>query len=290
MNIVYDKTNNAHIKKVYDRIVAVDDTFKDDVSFIEFKKHLQSQPVGGAFIKGTNIIIFNISTDNLNNSQAAILNSYVHENVHRIVEKLGIDNNILEDILEEGLRLLPNTTNAYIDGYQSRPKYEQGEETLAYSIGNRMSHSQIGMRLFRMIEGYITFEELNATQKKLLPLRDSYIEKILNELQNEYKARKEGADSNTESANRGGVYGEDKGEAEKVYDRHWRGYSETNGYTRRGVLDEARFSLPEMPFFEDGGDVVVFDDIVEEPIPLKISAGFSRATNHYNIGSPLLCE
>ena len=290
VNIVYDKTNNAHIKKVYDRIVAVDDTFKDDVSFIEFKKHLQSQPVGGAFIKGTNIIIFNISTDNLNNSQADILNSYVHENVHRIIEKLGIDNNTLEDILEEGLRLLPARTNSYIDDYQSRPKYEQGEETLAYSIGNRMSHSQIGMRLLRMIEGYITFEELNATQKKLLPLRDSYIEKILNELQNEYKARKEGADSTPESANRGGVNGEGKGEAKQVYDRRWRGYSATNGYTRRGVLDEERFSLPDMPFFEDGGDVVVFDDIAEVPIPLKISAGFSRATNHYNIGSPLLCE
>ena len=55
--------------------------------------------------------------------------------------------------------------------------------------------------------------------------------------------------------------------------------------TRGGVLGEARFSIPDMPFFEDGGDVVVFDDIAEEPIPLKISAGFSRAINHYNIGS-----
>lgn len=41
----------------------------------------------------------------------------------------------------------------------------------------------------------------------------------------------------------------------------------------------------DIPFFEDGGDVVVFDDIAEEPIPLKISAGISRAKNHYNIDS-----
>ena len=259
VNIVYDKTNNAHVKKVYDRIVATSDSFKDDISYLEFKELMQSQPVGGTFIKGTNIILFNISTDNLNNNQAAILNSYVHENVHRIVEKLGIDNNILEDILEEGLRLSPNTTNAYIDGYQSRPKFEQGEETLAYSIGNRMSNPQIGMRLLRVIEGYITFEELNATQKILLPLRDSYIEKILNELQNEYKAKREGTDSNTDSANRDGVNGEGKGKDEQVYDRPWRGYSETNGYTRGGVLDDTRYSLMDMPFFEDGGDVVVFD-------------------------------
>ena len=242
-NIVYDKTNNAHIKRAYDRIVAANGTFKNDVSFIEFKEYLQSQPVEGAFIKGTNIIVYDISTDNRNNSQVDILNSYVHENVHRIIEKLGIDSKTLEDILDEGLSLLPNITNAYIDGYQSCPKFEQGEETLAYSIGDRMSPPKIGMRLLRVIEGYITFEEFNATQKKLLPLRDSYIEKILNELQNEYKARREGADYNAESANRGGVNGEDKGEAKKVYDRRWRGYSETKGYTRRSVLDEERAEI-----------------------------------------------
>lgn len=264
VNIVYDKANNAHVKKVYDRIVAANSSFKDDISYLEFKEYLQSQPVGATFIQGTNIIIFNISTDKLNNAPADILNGYVHENVHRIIEKLGIDNKTLEDILEEGLRLLPNTTNAYIDGYQSRPKFEQGEETLAYSIGNRMSNPQIGMRLLRMIEGYITFEELNATQKILLPLRDSYIEKILNELQNEYKAREEGADSNSESTDRNGVNGEDKGKATQVYDRRWRGYSETNGYTRGGVLDETRYSLPDMPFFEDNGDIVAFEAMTPE--------------------------
>lgn len=102
-----------------------------------------------------------------------------------------------------------------------------------------------------MIEGYITFEELNATQKILLPLRDSYIEKILNELQNEYKAREEGADSNSEPTDRNGVNGEDKGKDKQVHDRPWRGYSETNGYPRRGVLDETRYSLNDMPFFNE---------------------------------------
>jgi hypothetical protein len=216
-------------------------------------------------------VAYNISADSVNNSQVEILNIYLHENVHRIIEKIGVSKNTLESILDEGLSLLPKRTKGYISNYWDAPKYEQGEETLAYSIGNRIADKKIGPRLLRLIEGYIIFEEFYATQQVSLRLRDSYIETILNEFKNEYEAREPKQDEsiNSESSNRGRTDAGNKGKATQVYDRRWRGYIDGRAETRvergqGGLLDNTRYSLPDMPFFEDNGDVVSFEAMTPE--------------------------
>jgi hypothetical protein len=142
---------------------------------------------------------------------------------------------------------------------------------LAYSIGNRIADKKIGPRLLRLIEGYIIFEEFYATQQVSLPLRDSYIETILNEFKNEYEAREPKQDEsiNSESSNRGRTDAGNKGKATQVYDRRWRGYIDGRAETRvergqGGLLDNTRYSLPDMPFFEDNGDVVSFEAMTPE--------------------------
>ena len=189
---------------------------------------------------------------------ANTLRAYIHENVHRIIEKLGVDEKTLEDILAEGLSLKPNITQSYIADYLNDPKHEQGEETLAYAIGDRILYSKDREKLLNAIEGNIAAKELFENQKISVPLRDSYIEKIVNELHNEYKSRREGEDST-------GADSTNRGEINKVDNQGlWREYSEagpSGDIGRRGrVLAPTRYSLQsgDMPFFNDNGDIITF--------------------------------
>ena len=104
-------------------------------------------------------------------------------------------------------------------------------------------------------------EELFANQNISVPLRDSYVEIIVNELQNEYRSRKEGEDSTgANSAKR---------EVAKVSNnRLWRKRFNGSAYTgverrgRDGVLTPTRYSLQsgDIPFFNDNGDIITFDN------------------------------
>lgn len=271
-NIVYDKSNNSHVKKVYDKLKPYLKGFKEE-DYSVFVESIRNRENQASYIVGSNIIIYEINNETSFMDTVNTLSAYIHENIHRIIEKLGVDEKTLEDILEEGLLLKPDITQSYIADYLNDPKHEQGEETLAYAIGNRIKFSKDREKLLNAIEGKITAKELFGNKNISVPLRDSYIETIVNELHNEYESRKEGEYST-------GADSTNRGEVDKVDNQGlWRGYfgeePERRGGGERRLLTPTRYSVrkDDMPFFYDeGGDVIIFDDLEDAPAEYISSA------------------
>ena len=270
---VLDSSNEQQMRTAYRKYVASRQANgKASVgSYEEFKKEISDAM--GAFFYSTNMVVINIDAQDLINVNSEYLGAVLHENAHKIIEGMGVDEKVLEAIYEEAQKLADKQSTRIDNLYGDRGIAERGEEIITFALQTRASFASQKDMLMQFFEGKVSENDILKSFNISLPLRDRILKDILIDLRDGYNNKH----NNEYAYNNGGAKEEASGN--RLRSEHLR------PSTRGGVLGEARFSIPDMPFFEDGGDVVVFDDIAEEPIPLKISAGFSRAINHYNIGS-----
>ncbi len=123
------------------------------------------------------------------------------------------------------------------------------EEIITFGLQTRASFASQKDMLMQFFEGEVSEDDILKSFNKELPLRDKILKDILIALRDGYNNKH----NNEYAYNNGGeTFAGDTNK--RLGSEHLR------PSTRGGVLDDTRFSLPDMPFFEDNGDIVSFDE------------------------------
>ena len=255
---VLDSDNEQQMRRVYEKYATARPANGDVIPYEEFKAELGDSI--GEYLHDTNMVVVNINSLDSVNANSEYLGVVIHENAHKIIEGMGVSEKMLEAIYKEAQRLAPEQAKIIDRRYPDAPVYERGEEHITFSLQTRATYKERKGLLMQFFEGSASVDDVLKSFKISLPLRDEILKNILIALRDGYNNK-----YNDQYTNNNGGANDLNREAKEEASGNGR-RSKHLGYTRGDILDNTRYSLMDMPFFEDGGDVVVFDDIAEEPM------------------------
>lgn len=219
-------------------------------NYNEFAKEIAG--LSGAYAPQSNIAFYNIAPgvieDKTNNPNVwrAIL---VHENTHRVIEMLGIDQSALAELWDVARASFPKSCERIEEAYKKETQAAKGEEFLAYAVESRVTseHAEV---FFGFLSGNNSISEVMASYKNSVSLVRKYTEDILNELRNGKIQR-----TNAERSTAGAQRGTESREVLGFRGRPVFANSRANGESNRGIVadDDIRFSIQ--------GEVIDIDQV-----------------------------
>lgn len=251
---VLDSSNEQQVRTAYRKYVAsrLSNGNTSVATYEEFKKEISD--VIGEYFYGTNMVIINIGNADSVNLNSEYIGAIIHENGHKIIEGMNLGKEMFEAIYEESQRLAPKQVEIINRRYPNTAKDVRGEELITFALQTRASNKDQKDMLMQFLEGDISVDDILDSFKISVPLRDKIIKNILIALQDGYNNK-----HNADYANNRDNYG--AAQEETFRDRRGSKY---NGDSRRDILAPTRYSLPDMPFFEDNGDIVSFEAMTPE--------------------------
>ena len=136
---VLDSSNEQQMRTAYRKYVASRQSNGKTsvVTYEEFKEEI-SDAIGEYFY-GTNMVVINIDVADAVNTNSEYLGAVLHENVHKIIEKMGVDEKVLEAIYEEAQNLAKGQVDNVDERYPDASATEKGEEIIAFALQTRAS-------------------------------------------------------------------------------------------------------------------------------------------------------
>ena len=242
------------IKPVYEA------NFNEPLTFDDFAEEWENDVnYAASYVDGANIIVGDVVKFDDYNSQDAMTQLFIHENIHHF-----IDNYITPRELKRLWREVALTSlgRRVIETYPDADAAKLANEYLAYLIAG-VNETDIEPLLdFIKGEGNVSLNDLLSSYGKMLPLRGRYATIILKTLQNGYEEREESRNEEGEEV------GENNEPARQVEaNNNSRGWLEENlreGQELRQMAGEARYG--GQPFGDvwgggnNGGSIVEFDE------------------------------
>ena len=255
---VLDSSNEQQVRTAYRKYIASRQANgkRGVASYEEFKEEI-SDAIGEYFF-GTDMAIINIGIADSVNINSEYLAAALHENGHKIIEGMNIGNKMLEAIYEEAQRLAPKQVERVDQRYGDESIAGRGEEIITFALQTRASFSKTKELLMQYFEGKVSEDDILKSFNNPLPLRDKILKDTLIALRDGYNNK------NNEHTNNGGDNNLN-GEAKEGTIGNGLGGEHLRSAARGVLLTTPQYSLnTDMPFFEDNGDIVIFDDIIED--------------------------
>ena len=255
---VLDSSNEQQVRTAYRKYVASRQANGKiyTASYEEFKEEVSDAI--GEFFYGTDMVFINIGVSDAVNINNQYLAAALHENGHKIIESMNISNEMLEAIYEEAQKLAPQQATRVDRLYGDRPIAERGEEIVTWGLQSRGSLTKTKDLLMQFFEDKVSETDILNSFNFSLPLRDKILKDTLIALRDGYNNK------NNERTNSGG---DNNLNGETTEGTIWNGL---RGKPLRGteggrLLNSPQYSLnTDMPFFEDNGDIVIFDELTAE--------------------------
>lgn len=250
---VLDSSNEQQMRTAYRKYVASRQSNGKTsvVTYEEFKEEVHN--ANGGYFNGSNLTIINIDGVDTINTNSEYLGSILHENAHKIIEGMGVDEKVLEAIYEEAQNLAEGQVKNVEERYTDASTAEKGEEIITFALQTRASFASQKDMLMQFFEGKVSEDDILKSFNFALPLRDRILKDILIALRDGYNNK-----HNNEFNNDNGGETKEGTNNDRLRGEHLRPSA------RGGLLSDTRYSLPDMPFFEDNGDIVSFEAMTPE--------------------------
>ena len=255
---VLDSSNEQQVRTAYRKYIASRQANgkTGGASYEEFKEEI-SDAIGEYFF-GTDMVFINIGIADSVNINSEYLAAALHENEHKIIEGMNIGNEMLEAIYEEAQRLAPKQVERVDQRYGDESIAGRGEEIITFALQTRASFSKTKELLMQYFEGKVSEDDILKSFNNPLPLRDKILKDTLIALRDGYNNK------NNEHTNNGGDNNLN-GEAKEEAMGNGFGGEHLRSAARGVLLTTPQYSLnTDMPFFEDNGDIVIFDELTAE--------------------------
>jgi hypothetical protein len=250
---VLDSSNEQQVRTAYRKYVAsrLSNGNTSVATYEEFKKEIHN--ANGGYFKWSNLAFINIDGVDTINTNSEYLGSILHENAHKIIEGMGVDEKVLEAIYEEAQNLAKGQVDNVDERYPDASATEKGEEIIAFALQTRASFASQKDMLMQFFENEVSEDDILNSFNFALPLRDRILKDILIALRDGYNNK-----HNNKFNNDNGGETKEGSNNDRLRGEHLRPSA------RGELLSDTRYSLPDMPFFEDNGDVVSFEAMTPE--------------------------